>query len=56
MVEKLVAAGGDDVTSTPLAGVVDQVVFNIFIARNHQDLHLAHDAQIFFFMVKKMGG
>lgn len=27
VVEKLVAAGGDDVTSTPLAGVVDQVIF-----------------------------
>lgn len=26
VVEKLVAAGGDDVTSTPLAGVVDQVI------------------------------
>lgn len=25
VVEKLVAAGGEDVTSTPLAGVVDQV-------------------------------
>lgn len=26
VVEKLVAAGGEDVTSTPLAGVVDQVL------------------------------
>lgn len=31
VVEKLVAAGGEDVTSTPLATVVDQVIRILFL-------------------------